>query len=60
MKIGAGMTIIIKGFMTHYNGSLNEEGYLIIGKDESLPLTYPALFVPIFPTERIYQKFNPK
>ena len=40
--------------------SLNEGGYLIIGKDESLPLTYPTLFVPIFPTERIYQKFNPK
>ena len=40
--------------------SLNGKGYLIIGKDESLPLTYPALFVPIFPTERIYQKFNPK
>lgn len=40
--------------------SLNEEGYLIIGKDESLPLTYPTLFVPIFPTERIYQKFNKK
>jgi chemotaxis protein methyltransferase CheR len=38
--------------------SLNEEGYLIIGKDESLPLTYPTLFVPIFPTERIYQKFD--
>ena len=40
--------------------SLNEGGYLIIGKDESLLLTYPTLFVPIFPTERIYQKFNPK
>jgi chemotaxis protein methyltransferase CheR len=40
--------------------SLNEEGYLIIGKDESLPLTYPTLFVPIFPTERIYQKFDKK
>jgi chemotaxis methyl-accepting protein methylase len=40
--------------------SLNEGGYLIIGKDESLPLAYPTLFVPIFPTERIYQKFNPK
>ena len=38
--------------------SLNEKGYLIIGKDESLPLVYPALFVPIFPTEKIYQKFN--
>jgi chemotaxis methyl-accepting protein methylase len=40
--------------------SLNEEGYLIIGKDELLPPTYPTLFVPIFPTERIYQKFNPR
>jgi chemotaxis methyl-accepting protein methylase len=40
--------------------SLNEGGHLIIGKDESLLLTYPTLFVPIFPTERIYQKFNPK
>jgi len=38
-------------------GSLNEEGYLIIGRDELIPLTYPTLFVPIFPTERIYQKF---
>lgn len=38
---------------------LKENGYLIIGKDESLPLTYPTLFVPIFPTERIYQKFSP-
>jgi chemotaxis protein methyltransferase CheR len=40
--------------------SLKENGYLIIGKDESLPFTYPTLFVPIFPTEKIYQKFNPK
>jgi chemotaxis methyl-accepting protein methylase len=40
--------------------SLKEDGYLIIGKDESLPLVYPTLFVPIFPTEKIYQKFNPK
>jgi len=40
--------------------SLNKEGYLVIGKDEFPPLTYPTLFVPIFPTERIYQKFNPK
>jgi chemotaxis methyl-accepting protein methylase len=38
--------------------SLNERGYLIIGKDEALPLTYPTLFIPIFPIERIYQKFN--
>ncbi len=37
--------------------SLKEKGYLVIGKDESLPFTYPALFVPIHPLERIYQKF---
>ena len=40
--------------------SLRENGYLFIGKDESLPLAYPTLFVPIFPAEKIYQKFNPK
>ena len=40
--------------------SLGEDGYFIIGKDESLPLTYPTLFVPIFPIEKIYQKFSPK
>jgi len=40
--------------------SLREGGYLIIGKEESLPLSYPALFVPIFPNEKIYQKFSPK
>ncbi len=39
--------------------SLNKEGYLVIGKDESLPLVYPTLFVPVFPAEKIYQKFNP-
>ena len=38
--------------------SLNERGYFIIGKDEVFPLTYPTLFGPIFPIERIYQKFN--
>jgi len=38
--------------------SLKEEGHLVIGKDESLPLAYPTLFVPIFPAEKIYQKFN--
>jgi len=38
--------------------SLEEKGYLVIGEDESLPLTYPTLFVPIFPTEKIYQKFK--
>ena len=39
-------------------GSLREKGYLVIGKDESLPLTYPTLFVPVFPTENIYEKFG--
>ncbi len=39
--------------------SLTAGGHLIIGKDESLPLTYPTLFAPIFPAEKIYQKFNP-
>jgi len=38
--------------------SLKEKGYLVIGKDESLPLTYPTLFVPVFPDEKIYQKFS--
>jgi len=38
--------------------SLEEEGYLVIGKDENLPLTYPALFVLIYPKEKIFQKFS--
>jgi len=38
--------------------SLREGGYLVIGKDESLPFTYPTLFVFVFPIEKIYQKFN--
>lgn len=38
--------------------SLGEGGYLVIGKDESLPLAYPTLFVTTFPNERVYQKFN--
>ncbi len=38
--------------------SLKENGYLVIGKDEFIPLTYPTLFVPIFATEKIYQKFT--
>lgn len=37
--------------------TLRGKGYLVIGKDESLPLTYPTLFIPVFPIERIYQKF---
>jgi chemotaxis protein methyltransferase CheR len=39
--------------------SLNEKGYLVIGKDETLPLIYPTLFVPAFQAESIYQKFAP-
>ena len=39
-------------------GSLNEGGYLIIGKDEMLPLTYPTLFIPTSSTEKVYQKFR--
>lgn len=38
--------------------SLREKGYLVIGKDESVPFTYPTLFVPVFPAEKIYQKFE--
>jgi len=38
--------------------SLKEKGYLVIGRDESLPLVYPTLFVPIFPTQKIYQRFS--
>ena len=38
--------------------SLKKMGYLVIGKDESLPLTYPTLFVPAFPNEKIYEKFS--
>ena len=37
--------------------SLKEKGYLVIGKDESLPLTYPTLFTPAFPMDKIYQRF---
>lgn len=37
--------------------SLNEGGYLIIGKDEIIPLAYPTLFVQVYPNEKIYQKF---
>jgi chemotaxis protein methyltransferase CheR len=48
------------GVLKKMAASLKEDGYLIIGKDESLLLAYPTLFVPIFPTEKIYQKFNPK
>lgn len=36
--------------------SLKQKGFLVIGKDESLPLTYPTLFTPLFFKEKIYQK----
>ena len=39
------------------SNSLKEMGYLVIGQDESLPLTYPTLFIPAYPQEKIYQKF---
>lgn len=38
--------------------SLKEKGYLVIGKDESLPLIYPNLFVLVFREEKIYQRFT--
>jgi chemotaxis protein methyltransferase CheR len=38
--------------------SLKEEGYLVIGKDENLPLIYPALFISVYPKEKIFQKFS--
>jgi chemotaxis protein methyltransferase CheR len=44
--------------LTKIAASLRKCGYLIIGKDESLPLTYPTLFVPVFQREKIYEKFN--
>jgi len=48
------------GVLKKIAANLKEYGCLIIGKDESLPLTYPTLFVPIYSIEKIYQKFNPK
>jgi chemotaxis protein methyltransferase CheR len=48
------------GVLKKIAASLKENGYLMIGKDESLPLTYPTLFVPANPTVKLYQKFNPK
>jgi len=35
---------------------LREERYLVTGSDESIPLTYPTLFAPVFPRQKIYQK----
>jgi chemotaxis protein methyltransferase CheR len=36
--------------------SMNPDGFLLIGKDEALPLHYPTLFVPEFEKEKIYHK----
>jgi chemotaxis protein methyltransferase CheR len=38
--------------------SLKDGGYMVIGKDESLPLHYPTLFVPAFREEKVYKKFQ--
>jgi chemotaxis protein methyltransferase CheR len=38
--------------------SLNRHGYLVIGKDEVLPLMYPTLFRPVLPETKIYEKFG--
>lgn len=38
--------------------SLEEDGCLVIGMGESLPLHDPALFVPAFPKQNIYRKFG--
>jgi chemotaxis methyl-accepting protein methylase len=38
--------------------SLKEKKFLVIGKEENLPLTYPTLFVPAFPNEKIYKRFS--
>ena len=35
---------------------LKEAGYLVIGNDESIPLTYPTLFTLVFPKQKIYRK----
>jgi chemotaxis protein methyltransferase CheR len=39
-------------------GSMEDHGYLVIGRDEPLPLTYSTLFIPTYPEEKIYQKFS--
>ena len=37
--------------------SLKREGYLVIGREETIPLIYPTLFISIHPAENIYKKF---
>jgi chemotaxis methyl-accepting protein methylase len=46
------------GVLKKIAASLKEEGYLIIGKNENLPLIYPALFILVYPKEKIFQKFS--
>ena len=38
--------------------SLKEKKFLVIGKEENLPLTYPTLFIPAFSKEKIYERFS--
>jgi chemotaxis protein methyltransferase CheR len=42
--------------LTKIASSLNPGGYLVVGKDESIPLHHPALFAPAFEKEKIYRK----
>lgn len=46
------------GVLKKIFSSLKDDGYLVIGKDETPPLVYPTLFTPVYPKEKIYQKFN--
>jgi chemotaxis protein methyltransferase CheR len=44
--------------LKRFAAGLKEEGYLVVGNEESLPLTYPTLFVPGFAGQNICQKFR--
>jgi chemotaxis methyl-accepting protein methylase len=37
---------------------LGEQGSLVTGSDESIPLTYPTLFTPVFPKQKIFRKLT--
>jgi chemotaxis protein methyltransferase CheR len=52
----ASQSIILKKIAESIGG----EGFLLIGKDESLPLFHPTLFVPTFSKEKIYRRFIQK
>ncbi len=47
-----------KEVLKKIGSGLRGDGYLIIGKDESLPLLYPMLFIPAFQTEKIYRRLS--